>query len=88
MWYFLKRLRYIFTHRKKIDLLLKKERDAQEEIILAQNQFRLKLCFEHRQEANQSRYSHHNCDHCKALQDINTLQMRLEKFIQLNQGIE
>jgi hypothetical protein len=50
------------------DLEFKREQQEHED-----NRHRLNLCYKHRQEAKRSHYSEHNCDHCKALAEIEAL---------------
>lgn len=71
------KLKFLFSHGDEIENLLEKEKKGVRRHQWEPNKLRLKLCLDHKQEANQSHYSSHNCDHCKLL----------AKLAEVNEGL-
>lgn len=70
----LKILSFAFKHRDTIvQLVWDREAEARERERLSRLN-NLNLCYEHRQERNHARYAPENCDYCKALRRIETLE--------------
>jgi FtsZ-binding cell division protein ZapB len=65
-----------------VDELVKEQQDLIDEAKREDERHRLNLCWKHRQEANHSSFSEHNCHHCQALEhigDLNNYKTDLQK---------
>jgi hypothetical protein len=69
---FIKNLKLVFTYGDEIEAILKKLKDDKRKQQWEDDKHRLNLCFAHRQEKHQSHYAEHNCDYCKAINELPT----------------
>jgi len=62
-----KRLKYLFTAGKEIDVLILLKEQEERARKSEGNRYRLGLCYKHRQEQLHTVYSEQHCDYCKLL---------------------
>lgn len=66
---FIHRFIYLFTSGEAVDECIRDKNRELEKKKQIDDQYRLKLCFKHRQEHNHSHYGSNNCDYCKLIEE-------------------
>tara|TARA_R110000822_G_scaffold289060_1_gene410334 strand:+ start:230 stop:460 length:231 start_codon:yes stop_codon:yes gene_type:complete len=67
---FIKKIKLVFTYNNELEDLLKSQRIQKLEKEREAKRYNLHLCFDHKQESQQSHYSKNNCDYCKVLKKL------------------
>lgn len=70
MW---NKLRLLFEYGPEIEALLVERRQKAADEAHKAKYYHLDLCLKHKQEANQSHFSEHNCDFCKVKKELTKL---------------